>query len=311
MQGLSRAARSILFVLVVWALTIPVPAHAAACCLSAGVFGVGRLAVWEDLVVGTSVGLTRAHGLWAADGRFRAYGDGYQEHEGTAELYGIVRIDERFQAFGRVPWLLTHRSAGSQIELGHGLGDVQAGLRFDPVLIGEYGELPAIGLTATVLAPTGIRPENATTSLATGTGGRGVWALSLALSLEHVSGPWFARLDAGGSVSLPFVRRDLGVRQAYGPGLQVGLFGGRELISNRWVLALGAIHEWEAPYALDGVTVPDSSARSPSLSVSTSWKLSGNWMLQASALATPWVDGLGKNRLGRAGATLGVRYGHF
>ncbi len=303
--------KAILLVLALGALVLPTSARAAACCLSAGMFGVGRLAVWEDLVIGSSIGAARAHGLWTADGRFRPYGDDYQELEGTAEIYGIIRIDERFQSFARLPWLITHRSAGTQAELGHGLSDLQAGLRYDPVLIGEYEELPAIALTASVLAPTGLRPEDASTSFATGTGGRGVWALTLALSVEQVSGPWFARVDAGGSVSLPFLRRDLGRTQAYGPGLQLGLFGGRELVPNRWVLAVGAIQEWEAPFSLDGEVVPGSSARSPSLSLSTSWKLNGHWMLQASALANPWADELGKNRLGRVGASFGVRYGHF
>ena len=155
--------RTIFCAFAVGALLLPVTAGAAACCLSAGVFGVGRLAAWEELVVGSSIGVSRAQGLWNADGGFRAYGDGYQELEGTAELYGLLRIDERFQSWARLPWLITHRAAGSYSELGQGLGDLQLGLRYDPVLIGEYEELPAIALTASVLAPTGLRPEDAAT----------------------------------------------------------------------------------------------------------------------------------------------------
>lgn len=292
-------------------LVAPPPARAAACCISAGVFGVGRLVVWEELAVGTSVGVGRAQGLWDHEGQFRAYGDTYSELEGIAEIWAIGRLDERFQAYARLPWLYTRRSAAGESEHGNALGDLQAGIRFEPVMIGEYQELPAIALTLSFLAPTGTRPEDATTSFATGTSGRGVWAVALGLSLERVMAPWFVRLDAGGSLSRPFLRSDLGVQQAYGPTLQVGLFAGRELIADKWVLALGVTNEWEAPMAIDGVTVPSSSARSASLNLSMSWKLGPHWMVQASALATPWVDGLGKNRLGRLGGTVGLRYGYF
>lgn len=292
-------------------LLAPAPARAAACCLSAGVFGVGRLVVWEEFAVGTSVSVMRAQGLWDADARFRSYGGDYQELESTADVYGLVRFGDRVQGFARMPWVFTQRSAPGYRELGSALGDLQAGVRFEPVQIGEYEELPAVALTASVLAPSGIRPEDSGTSLGTATSGRGVWAAALGLSLEHVQAPWFVRLDMGGSVSLPFHRDDLDVDQAYGPSLQVGLFGGRELIEDRWVLAVGATQEWEAPFSIDGTTVPDSSARSPSASLSTSLKLAPHWMVQATGVANVWADGLGKNRLGRFGGSVGVRYGYF
>ncbi len=292
-------------------LAWPSPARAAACCISAGVFGVGRLVVWEEFAVGTGVGVGRAQGLWDQKGSFRAYGDAYSELEAVGDLYAIGRLDERFQGFARLPYLYTRRSAGGVSEHGSGFGDLQAGLRFEPVQIGEYEELPAIALTFSVLAPTGTRPEDAVTSFATGTSGRGVWAVGLGVSLEEVRAPWFVRLDAGGSLSRPFVRKDLGAQQAYGPTFQLGLFAGRELLADRWVLALGVSNEWEAPLAIDGTRVADSGARSPALNLSTSWKLGPHWMVQASALATPWLDGLGKNRLGRFGGTVGLRYGYF
>lgn len=292
-------------------VVLPSSAQAAACCLSAGVFGVGRLVVWEEFAVGTSVNVVSAHGLWDADGRYLPYGADYRETESTADIYGLLRFGERVQGFARAPWIFTQRTAGGRSELGNGLGDLQAGVRYEPVQIGEYEELPAISLTATILAPSGTRPEDALTSLATATSGRGVWAAALGLSFEYVRAPWFARLDVGGSASLPFHRADLDVQQAYGPTFQAGLFGGYELIEDTWVLALGATQEWEAPLSIDGTTIPDSAARSPTVTLSTSWKLSPHWMIQAGGLGNVWADGLGKNRLARFGGSVGVRYGHF
>lgn len=292
-------------------LAAPKVAHAGACCLSAGVFGVGRLVIWEEAAFGTSFSTARVRGMWGADGEWQAYGDGYAETEGAADIYAIARLGERFQGYARLPWIYTQRTYGDVSELGHGLGDVQAGLRFEPIGIGEYAELPAVALTASVLAPTGTRPEDAATSFGTGTSGRGAWVLSLGLSIERAVIPWFVRLDVGGTLALPFHREDLDVDQTYGPGLQVALFGGREIIPDKWVVALGAIQEWEGPYELDGRTMPNSSARSPTVSLSTSWQLTPHWMVQASTLANVWANDLGKNRLGRLGGSIGVRYGYF
>lgn len=289
----------------------PPPARGAACCLSAGVFGIGRLVIWEELAVGTSFSLGQGMGLWDERTRWRGFGEAYDETLGVADVYGLLRLGERLQAFARVPWLFTVRGAQDSSEFGHGLGDLQAGLRFEAISIGEYLELPALALTASIMAPTGRRPESVSTRLGTGTSGRGVWLFSLALSLEYAILPWFVRLDFGGSVSLPFTREDLGLVQTYGPALQLGLFVGRELVPDTWVLAIGLVEEWELPYWLDGALVPDSSARSPTFSVSSSWQLDPNWMLQASALWNPPLDELGKNRFGRLGGTIGVRYGYF
>lgn len=300
--------------LVSGALTLcvsPAPARGAACCLSAGVFGIGRLVIWEEFAVGTSLGVSQAMGMWDERAGWRAFGETYDETFGVADVYGLLRLGERFQAFARMPWVFTARAAGSTSELGHGFGDLQGGLRFEAISIGEYLELPALALTASVMAPTGRRPESVSTSLGSGTSGRGVWLFSLSLSLEYAVLPWFVRVDFGGSVSLPFTREDLGLVQTYGPALQLGLFVGRELVPDTLVLALGLVEEWELPYWLDGEVVPDSAARSPTVSLSTSWQLSPHWMLQGSLLWSPPLEEFGKNRFGRLGGTIGVRYGYF
>lgn len=289
----------------------PAPARGAACCLSAGVFGIGRLVIWEEFAVGTSFSLSQAMGMWDERAGWRGFGESYDETFGVADVYGLFRLSERFQAFARVPWVFTVRGTGDSSEFGHGFGDLQAGMRFEAISIGEYLELPAVAITASIMAPTGRRPESVSTSLGTGTSGRGVWLFSLALSLEYAFLPWFVRADFGGSVSLPFTREDLGLVQTYGPALQLGLFFGRELVPDTWVLALGLVEEWELPYWLDGEATPDSAARSPTVSLSTSWQLNPHWMLQGSLLWNPPLDELGKNRFGRLGGTIGVRYGYF
>jgi hypothetical protein len=77
------------------------------------------------------------------------------------------------------------------------------------------------------------------------------------------------------------------------------------------VQALALLGEWQAPYRLEGATVPDSSAFSLSLSASASWRVDPHWTLVAVVTNTFWPGGAGMNRDARIGFTVGGRYGYF
>jgi hypothetical protein len=135
--------------------------------------------------------------------------------------------------------------------------------------------------------------------------------VSLAAESEYAKLPWFVRVDAGATLSLPFQRADTGATQVYGPALQLALSAGRELVPNALVAALALAAEWEGPLRLDGAEVPGSRARSLSLAASLSWTFDPHWTLVANLSDTAWPFDAGQNRDARAGFTLGIRHGSF
>lgn len=291
-------------------LVLPASAHAGACCLSASLFGVGRLVIWEEAAAGTTLSVGQAIGDWDLESQWGELPEGFAERETRVDAFAIVRLEERWQAFARLPWVLTERVAGTEKDLGQGLGDAQVGARYDLIGIGEFVELPAVALTASVGMPSGKRAE-ASTALGASATGRGIWSGALALSIEKAIIPWFARFDVGVTASLPFEREDLGLTQRYGPGLQMALSGGRELIADKLVLGFALSEEWEAPLAIDGEKVVGSAARSGSGSVALSWNVTPHWSLQTSVASALGFDDVGRNRPARVSGTLGVRYGYF
>lgn len=291
-------------------LLVAGPAHAAACCVSASVFGIGRLVAWETAATGLQ--FTEAHdtGRWDTSGTWRAFPAGYREDELRAEAWGIFRVHERVQVFGRVPWVVGVRAAtGVGQQIGQGVGDVQAGGRWDIVLPGEREHWPAIALVATVLAPTARRADEATDPLGASATGRGAWVGGLAASVEKVMLPWFVRVDAGVTVPAPMTRADLGVQERLGPGVRAALSGGRELVEDRWVLGAQLLMEADAPYTLAGVTQPGSAVRGWTGSLSVAWKFADGWTLTGTGSTDAPSRLLGsQNRAERWAGTLGVRY---
>ena len=285
-------------------------ADAAACCLSASVFGIGRLAIWERAAFGViSLGAHDA-GRWDKTGQWRPFPDTYSERELRQDLWGIGRLHERVQVFGRVPVVTGIRWAqGVGRSVGTGVGDLQAGVRWDVLMAGEWKSWPAIAVTATAAIPTATRAEDATDPLGASTTGRGAWVAGVAVAVEKAVMPWFVRVDLGTTVPIGFTRKDLNVVQRYGTGLQVGLSGGRELVADRVVLGGQFVFDTEAPYTLAGVTEVDSGTRGLNAGLSLSWRVADVWTLTASASSdavSAWAAP--RNRTERWAATLGVRY---
>lgn len=292
-------------------LASPRTASAAACCLSATSFGVGRLLVWEDFAVGLQIGHARSLGQWDAGGTLRLDRSGFGDGLTRLEPWAIVRLHERIQLQARVPVLVEDREAGGLSQVAGGVGDVGAALRGELIPIGQYAGLPSLAFTLGALAPTGRRVEETSPPLFAGATGRGAWGLSLAAESEYASLPWFVRLDAGATLFLPFRRPDTGARQQEGPLLQAALSAGNEVLANRLVAAVALQGEWQGALRSDGAPVPGSSAFSLALSASLSWTADPHWTLVGTLTSNVWPDGAGKNRDARVGFTMGARYGHF
>lgn len=307
----ARASAIAALAVVVVALAGASEARAAACCLSTASFGVGRLAIWEVAAVGVSTSAATDRGQWNPAGRWGAFPTGYQQDEARAELWTLLRLHERLQLHGRAPWVVGIRAAeGVGTSTGQGLGDVQVGLRWDALLLGEFLSVPGVALTATATVPTAVRAEAARDPLGASATGRGAWAAALALAVERSVIPYFLRLDAAISQPFAFERVDLGKTQRFGRGAQVGLAAGREVFGDRVVLATQATLEWEGAYLLDGVERAETSMRGLSLALSAALKLSPTWTVTAAAnttAASSWIGG--HNRTERWSVTVGLRRG--
>jgi hypothetical protein len=290
---------------------LPRAAGAAACCMSATSFGVGRLTIWEQWAVGLRAGHARSLGQWTSGGTLDPNPPGYSAGVTTVEPWAIVRLHERVQVQAWVPLVWEDREQDTTWQVAGGLGDLGAAARFELVAIGQYVGLPSLAVTAGFLAPTGKRVEQVEPPLFAGTTGRGAWATSLALESEYARMPWFVRLDAGATYSFPFVRADTGETQQYAPSLQAALSAGRELLPEVLVVALAIAAEREGDITIGGEPVSGSRAHSVTLAASVSWTLDPHWTLVGTLANTAWPADVGMNRDARTGFTLGVRHGHF
>lgn len=298
--------------LVLFALLAPGGAWAAACCMSASVVGVGRLTIWEQAAGGLTTGYSHGTGRFDAASSFRPFTAGLLEDELRVEAWAMVRLHEQWQLSARFPWVVGVRAAGDVSSVGTGPGDVSAAVRWEPIAIGAWEGLPGIAFSLGITGPTGRRPEQATDALGASSTGRGVWSASLAAAFEYAWLPWFVRADVGFVYNAPFERKDLGVWQTFGPGVQAALSGGRELLGDKLVLAASVRFEHEFPLTLYGKQVETSDINALSVALSAALKLTPHWTVTL-ALSTdaPGRLGVASNREERWGAVLGVRHGFF
>jgi hypothetical protein len=286
-------------------------AHAAACCVSATSFGVGRLLIWEDFAVGLQLGHARLLGQWDADAHFRRNPSGYSEGITHTQAWAIVRLHERAELQGWVPALENDRWSAGTHQIAGGLGDAGLALRGQVLRIGEFHRLPSLAATLSGFAPTGRRVEETSPPLFAGTTGLGAWGGSLAIESEYAPSPWFVRLEAGITGFLAFRRSDTKQRQSYGRLLRATISSGREIVPGALVVAAALTGEHQSAISIDGQAIPDSQAHIFSVAASLAWRCDPHWTLVGSVLNTVWPNGLGKNRDGRIDFTMGVRYGHF
>lgn len=311
-MSLGTAVRqSIAVALLLALLLLSRQVRAAACCLSATAFGMGRLLVWEDFAIGLSLGHARVLGEWDAQGNLHLNPPGYSEGITRVQLWTIVRLHERVQAQAWAPVLVNDRWSDDQHQIAGGLGDVGGAVRVELVPIGTFKNLPSLAMTLGGAFPTGKRVEQTSPPLFAGATGLGAYAGSVGLESEYAFLPWFVRLEFGLTGYLPFRRSDTGRREQYGPLIQTTLSAGREAFADRIVVAFALHEEWQDRVEFDKTSVPDSRARALSAGVSLSWRASPHWTLLATGSNSIWPSGVGMNRDARAGFEVGVRYGHF
>ena len=290
---------------------VPSTATAAACCMSAASFGVGRLLLWEDFAVGLQIGHARIYGQWDSNGNLRRNPPGYSEGVTQALPWAIVRLHERIELQGWAPILINDRWSSQDRQVAGGFGDIGTALRFQVLAIGEIEHLPSLAVTVGGAAPTGRRVEQTSPPLFAGTTGRGAWGGSLAIESEYAHLPWFVRVEAGVTEFAPFERTDIAASQKYGRLWRAALSSGREVVADKVVAALALLGEWEAQLRMNGASVPNSQSHLYSLLASLSFRVNPHFTLVGTVSNSIWPTGFGKNLDARLGATLGVRYGYF
>jgi hypothetical protein len=269
------------------------------------------LLVWEDFATGVQLGHGRVLGQWDADGSLNRNPPGYAEGVSQVQPWAIGRLHERVQMQAWVPVIVNDRWSGKANQVAGGLGDVGGAARFELLAIGALRGFPSCATTVAATAPTGKRVEQTSPPLFAGSTGRGAWSGSLAVESEYSLSPYFLRVEASVTGSLPFRRSDTREQQQYGPLGRASFSAGREVVPGLVVVALAAQGEWEGAVQLDGVDVPRSKASLYALAASVSWRCDPHWTVVAVASNSVWPNGFGTNRDARVGGSLGIRYGHF
>ncbi len=285
-------------------------AEAAACCLSSSAFGLGRLASWEQAAVIVGGSVSPVSGSWDDQGAWHANPADYSENEWRTQLSALVALHERLQLSGRLPWVLTQKAAGPLNESGHGLGDSQLALRYEPVYQGEYDYLPELALNLGATVPTGRAMTGAQTILGSDVTGRGAWMLSASLTAELARAFWFVQLGGGLTYALPMAGDAPGETQQFGPGVQATLAGGIEL-TRGLVASLVARYSWEAEVRVNGQPVARSRAFDFGGGPALAWQFIPQLTLQAGLDLGLFTAHTGENRQGRTAGNLAFRYAYF
>lgn len=312
-RGFKHAALRQRVVMLAIAATLwtPVRADAAACCMSATAYGVGRLKIWENAAAGSTLTMLHTLGSWGPDSAYTGLEDA-SANDLRATVWGLVRVHRRGAIWVRLPAQLGFRRAqGVQRELSTrsgAMGDIDAGLRWAWVEVGEILGYPAIATTVGVTTPTGRGQFESDDALGADVSGRGVYAVTLSTSLERTKLPWFVRGVLALALPLPFTRKDTGVVQRFGPSIALNLSGGHELRAGLVISALVSA-TWESSLISDGKAIDNSASLVSTGTIALAWQFMDDWTLQAAGGGGLPITGLGRNRDVQLTTTLGLRYG--
>lgn len=176
-------------------------ANAQACCAGAAAMGTGRLVLHEEALVGIDLRATDFIGSFANDAHYRSAKATQIEFE--QGIFGTLRVLEKGQVTLRVPFVETFHATRTRSEFGGGLGDIAASARWDFVLAGESLSVPGVGVTASVVLPTGRPIEEADKTLGTDATGTGTTQLAAGFSLEQTFDDVFVGLFGNATLRLP------------------------------------------------------------------------------------------------------------
>jgi hypothetical protein len=297
----SRFSEALAFLVVTAVSAVPSRAQAQACCAGGSAVTPARLEPHEDALAGAELRTGTVLGSYGTDGRYVGNPPGATEFDLEQDLFGAVRVLRRGQFALLVPFVETQRQ--TQRDGGHiggGVGDINASVRYDFLLAGESRYVPGVALLAGVTLPTGRAPESATAPLAVDATGIGAWQANAALALEQIYGPWLINATA------IVAKRTARFGQTLGTQVTL-LAAGAYTFDNDAAVALSASYAFEGDAtSSDGTSVPDSSKRLTTLSLSVLWPLSDTWRLSGGLYLEPPISGLGSNQPSVTGLTLTV-----
>jgi hypothetical protein len=279
-------------------LLAPRDAPAQACCAGTSALTPGRLAAYEDWLVGLRVRAANAFGSWSSEGAYASAPTETSEWDFEQDLVGAIRLTRRAQIAALIPVVETYRRSPSIRDIGGGIGDVNLSGRYDFVLLDELHWLPGIAALVGVTFPTGTPPESAHRPLATDATGTGAFQGHAGIAIEKSLGPW---LFAGSALlDRPTPRSVDGVTVSKGAEWTILASAAYAFPSDDSVaFQLSNAYAGESRYA--GQAMSGSSQRSFTVTVAGAHPLGAQWRLQLAAFVNPPLSDLGRGALVSAG----------
>ena len=288
-MSVGLAAAAVVVAIVGWSSL----ARGQACCAGSSAVTPARLALHEDALVGIDVRASDAYGSFDPTGTFVSTPSGASETDFEEDLFAAIGVTPRGQAALLVPLVETRRTTPSDAELGGGLGDVNASVRYDFIYAAESRYVPGIAVLAGVTFPTGTPPESATKPLATDATGVGTYQGNFGISVEKALGPWL--FGATGLVAKRATRTADGVTEALAAQWTALLVAAYTFRSEA-AIALSGSFTAEGDAAIDGMTQPSTRRRLVAFSASGVLPLSDRLRLQGALTIDPPVSSFGVNQ---------------
>ncbi|HEY1816493.1 MAG TPA: hypothetical protein VGG74_29305 [Kofleriaceae bacterium] len=275
------------------AVAVPAVAHAQACCAGSTAVTPGRLALHEDALVGIEAHATDGYGSFDPTGTFVSMPSGASELDLEQDLFGAIRVLTRGQAALVVPLVETRRTTASDAELGGGIGDLNASVRYDFVYAAEARYVPGIAVLAGVTFPTGTPPESAMKPLATDATGVGTYQGNLGVSVEKALGPWL--VSATGLVAVRAARTAEGVTEQLA-AQWTALAAVAYTFHSEAAVALSSSVTVEGDATVDGAVEPGTHRRLVAVSASGTMPLSDQLRLQGALTFDPPIASFAANQ---------------
>lgn len=278
-------------------------AHAQACCASPSGFAPARLRPGEHALVGFVASAGFVSGSFGRDRSFATPSNGTREVDLGQRLFVAWAPWERAELSVTMPFVETYRAAGTETNVGGGLGDARVASRWALVKIGADRIVPGVHVLSGLTLPTGTPGDAAKRPLATDASGAGAFQLDYGLALEQAYGRVLVNLT--GTVGWR------GARDVRGTSTQLGLlFSGFVAVSysfsNQLSLAASASYEASLAARSGGVDVPDSETAKTTFGISGAIPVARGVRATASVAWNPHISGLGKNELAAFTATAGL-----
>lgn len=279
-------------------------AQAQSCCVGASGLTPTRLELHEWLLVGTRTSLAYAYGSYDTDGILQKQSGDAVQVELRQELFASMRVFERAELSGIVPWLWVFRRAREVVgEQSLGIGDSEVRGRLEVLRLHERRAWPAASVHAAAILPTGRPVEESQMPLGSDATGAGVMRVQGGLSLEYPWGDWV--ILASVAAQLPTTRSSRGVQTDLGPRaiIQAGL---ARQWSYRMNSAILASHERESAATVDGRVVANTQVRRTQLAMVSTWFLDDAWRLRGQLHIDVPLSHWGKNQSAEAGAAMSM-----